>query len=85
MTHIIRMFSVILEACFLLQSGWIKFTKDLGLGFSHGMLLEVRYILCGGFLSNFFFLLMKQSKNLNTCVVIYRDLAFYIQIVSLES
>ena len=57
MTHIIGISSVILEACFLLHLGWIKFTKDLGLGFNHGMLLEVRYILFSGFFLNFFIFL----------------------------
>ena len=56
---------MILEACFLLHLGWIKFTEDLGLGFNHGMLLEERYTLFGGFLFNSLPLnvLMKQSQK----------------------
>ena len=56
---------MILEACFLLHLGWIKFIEDLRLGFNHGMLLEERYTLFGGFLFNSFPLnvLMKQSKK----------------------
>ena len=56
---------MILEACFLLHLGWIKFTEDLGLGFNHGMLLEERYTLFGGFLFNSLPLnvLMKRSKK----------------------
>lgn len=57
---------MIWEACFLLHLGWIKFTEDLGLGFNHGMQLEERYTLFGGFLFNILFrinVLMKQSKQ----------------------